>query len=70
MYNNIVNMIADNLNYSVNKVFEYNPTDLKNPQGLTVIYPGKTIPTNVSGQQVVREVVTTPVGAEPTAWSS
>lgn len=64
LYNNIINMVADNLNFSVNKVFEYNPTDLKSPQSLTAVYPGKLVPTNVSDRQVLREVITTPVGSD------
>ena len=30
-----------NLNYSVNKVFEYQPSNLVNPRSLTRLYPGK-----------------------------
>jgi len=42
-YNNIFNLYIDNLNFSVNKMFEYQPTNLLNPKALTMVYPGKTI---------------------------
>jgi len=65
-FNNILNMYVDNLNYSINKVFEYNPTDLQNPKALTAIYPGKKIPvTTEGGKQAIREVLTTKLGRDP-----
>ena len=65
-FNNILNMYVDNLNYSINKVFEYNPTDLQNPKALTAIYPGKKIPvTTEGGKQAIREVLTTNLGRDP-----
>ena len=64
-YNNILNMYVDNLNYSVNKVFEYNPTDLVDPKGLTAVYPGKRIAVNTESQkQAIREVMTAPMGKD------
>lgn len=55
--NNIVNMIMDNLNFSVTRMFEYNPDDLMNPSAMNAIYPGKTIPVNtLNGAQAIREV--------------
>jgi hypothetical protein len=57
--NNIVNMVMDNLNFSIMKMFEYNPNDLLNPNSMNTMYPGKTIPVNTTGgQQAIREVVT------------
>jgi hypothetical protein len=60
--NNIVNMVMDNLNFSVNKMYEYNPNDVENPNALRSVYPGKMIAVNTPpGQQAVREVVTSAV---------
>lgn len=42
-YNNIINLAIDNLNFSVNKVFEYQPSNLVNPKSLTRLYPGKLV---------------------------
>ena len=60
--NNIVNMVMDNLNFSVNKMFEYNPTDLLNPNAMRTTYPGKAVEVNTTnGQQAIREIVTSAV---------
>ena len=57
--NNIVNMVMDNLNFTINKIYEYNPNDLLNPNAINTIYPGKMVPVNTQpGQQAIREVVT------------
>jgi hypothetical protein len=59
LYNNITNMGVDNLNWSVNKVFEYDPTLLKHPTDMHSIHPGKTVATSGAGTNaVMREVVT------------
>lgn len=63
LLNNIVNMYVDNLNFSINKVYEANPTDFMNPQALTAIYPGKILKKNVDGQSLF-EVKTAPVGSD------
>ncbi len=60
-YNNIINLYIDNLNYSVNKIFEYQPTNLLNPKGLTYIYPGKMIAKHTA-QPAIAEVRTQQVG--------
>jgi len=60
-YNNIVNMAVDNLNFVVNKMFEYNPSNLIGAQDVTAIYPGKTFKTS-SNEQVLREVITSQSG--------
>lgn len=60
-YNNIINLYIDNLNYSVNKVFEYQPTNLLNPKGLTHVYPGKLVAKH-SSQPAITEVRTQQVG--------
>jgi hypothetical protein len=62
-FNNIVNMLVDNLNFTVNKVFEYQSSDVVNAKQLTAIYPGKLIPTNTN-QQALREVITSQVGGD------
>ena len=60
--NNIINMAIDNLNYTVNKMFEYNPNDLQDPQSMLRLYPGKQIKVNSDVQkQAVREVAVTPL---------
>jgi len=61
--NNVLNMMIDNLNFTVNKVMTYQPTALKRPQDIFSIYPGKMIPTNVAGQ-VINEVQLTPLGRD------
>jgi len=62
-YNNLANMYVDNMNWSVNKSFEYNPNQLLNPKSVLTIYPGKLIETNTS-DQVMKEVPTTPVSRD------
>lgn len=59
--NNVLNMVVDNLNFIVNKVFTYQPTALKRPQEAFSVYPGKMIPTNVPGQPI-NELKMTPLG--------
>jgi len=60
-YNNIVNMVVDNLNFSVNKMFEVRPTQIQEPRNLTSLYPGKLIFKHTP-EEVVREVRTNNVG--------
>lgn len=68
LLNNIVNLYVDNLNFSINKVYEANPTDFMEPQALTAIYPGKVLKKNVSGQgPSLVEIPTTPVGRDALA---
>ncbi len=62
-YNNIINLAIDNLNFSVNKVYEYQPSALVNPRGLTRLYPGKMIPKHQS-TPAVAEVRTTSLGQD------
>jgi len=61
--NNIVNMVIDNLNFVVNKMFEYNPYDLQDPTTMMRIFPGKTIATRVHGN-AVNPVKTDPISAD------
>lgn len=61
--NNILNMFIDNLNFTVNKVFTYQPTALMRPQEIMSIYPGKMIPVNVAGSPI-NEVKMTPLGQD------
>ncbi|MCK5020220.1 MAG: hypothetical protein KAS32_24490 [Candidatus Peribacteraceae bacterium] len=61
--NNVTNLAIDNLNFSVNKIFEANPTSLLNPKSLTQMYPGKIVFKH--GQQdAIKEVRTTGVGQD------
>lgn len=57
--NNILNMFVDNLNFTINKMYEYNPNSLMNPENVLTVYPGKTIPTQTS-ESAIREVITSP----------
>jgi hypothetical protein len=58
-YNNIINMWLDNLNFTVNKAFTYDPNKLQDPKAMTAIYPGKKIPVN--GENAVNEIQVTPL---------
>jgi hypothetical protein len=61
LYNNIVNMIADGMNWTVNPMYEANVTDLAEPTALTAIWPGKVMKVNTTNQQpAIREVRTAP----------
>ncbi len=62
-YNNIVNMLIDNLNFLVNKMFEYNVNNLMEGQDIKNIYPGKTIQTTTDNP-VLREVMVSTQGIE------
>jgi len=62
-YNNISNLVIDNLNWTVNKLFEVQPTNVANPRELTSIYPGKVIFKNTSNPAMT-EVRTTGVGTD------
>lgn len=57
-YNNIINLAIDNLNFSVNKIFEYQPSNLVNPKSLTQLYPGKLVAKHTPGE-AIKEVRTT-----------
>jgi hypothetical protein len=63
-YNNLLNMYVDNMNFSVNKCFEYDPNKLLNPKSVKTMYPGKTLETTGSEYPVVKEVPVTPVGKD------
>jgi hypothetical protein len=56
-------MFVDNMNWSVNKSFEYDPNRLLNPKGILTIYPGKLVQTNTS-DQVMKEVPVTSVAKD------
>jgi hypothetical protein len=62
-YNNVLNLAVDNLNFSVNKMFEYQPSALVNPRSLTRLYPGKLIAKHNSSQ-AVSEVRVSGVGQD------
>lgn len=62
-YNNIINLAVDNLNFSVNKMFEYQPSNLVNPRNATSVYPGKMFAKHGVGQAVM-EVRTTGLGQD------
>lgn len=62
-YNNLMNMYVDNMNFSVNKSFEYDPTRLLNPKSILTIYPGKKIE-RIGNEKVIEEVPVTPVGKD------
>ena len=62
-YNNIINLSIDNLNFSVNKVYQYQPSNLVNPRSLTQLYPGKLVATHNS-QDAIKEVRTSNIGQD------
>jgi len=57
--NNLLNMAIDNLNFTTNTMFEYDPLNLKEPERMTRIFPGKLIQTK-SGMKgpVISQVIT------------
>lgn len=61
--NNVFNMCVDNLNFSVNKVYEVHSRFLLNPKAITTIFPGKVFQTNTP-QKAVREVETSPLKSD------
>jgi len=58
--NNLLNMAIDNLNFTTNTVFEYDPMKLLEPKNMTRIFPGKLIKTKsgVKNENVVKQVLT------------
>lgn len=61
--NNVTNLTIDNLNFSVNKIFQANPAALVNPKSLTQMYPGKIVFAQ-GPNDAVKEVRTTNVGQD------
>lgn len=64
IYNNVLNLFVDNLNFTVNKMYQYDPNILMNPQNVLTVYPGKTIPVNSLSQDAIKEIITTPAFRE------
>ncbi len=62
-YNNIINLGIDNLNFSVNKIFEYQPSALVNPKSLTHVYPGKMVAKH-GAASAIAEVRTSGLGTD------
>ena len=62
-YNNVTNMIVDNLNFTVNKIFEVQPTNLLNQKNITEVYPGKIINKHTS-TPAMEEVRTSSLGVD------
>jgi len=66
-YNNLWNLIVDNLNLCINKQLAYNPQHLLDPKNVTASYPGKHWRHNQQpGANVVQEVYTQ--GLVQDAW--
>lgn len=61
--NNLLNLYMDNLNFTVNKMYEVQKTGLVDQQKARRIYPGKIF-LKSTDQRVVQEVNTTPIGME------
>ena len=59
-FNNIVNMYVDNLNFTVNKIYECNTHNLSHAETLSLIYPGKII-RKTSDVPALSEVYKTPI---------
>ncbi len=62
-YNNVINLGIDNLNFSVNKVYEYQPSNLVNPRAMTQLYPGKMVAKHTPAV-AVSEVRTSSIGQD------
>ena len=62
-YNNLFNQYLDNMNFSVNKMFEYDPNRINNPKELMSVYPGKLFEKE-GAEQVIQEIKMSPVGKE------
>ncbi len=62
-YNNIINLGIDNLNFSINKMFEYQPSNLINPKSLTHMFPGKMVAKHTS-TDAVKEIKTSGLGTD------
>jgi hypothetical protein len=62
-YNNITNLAVDNMNFSVNKMFEVQPTNLLNARNATDIYPGKMFKKH-SSAEAVREIRVSQLGQD------
>jgi len=62
--NNLLNLVLDNQNWVVNKMFEYNPLELNNPRDMLRLYPAKKISTKISGRNVLREVPVKPISGD------
>lgn len=62
-YNNLMNMFMDNMNWSVNKMFEYDPNRFVNPKKMMTIYPGKLLQ-KIGDGTAFTEVPITPVTRE------
>ena len=57
--NNLLNMAIDNLNFTTNTMFEYDPLNLKEPERMTRIFPGKLIQTKAGMKgPVISQVIT------------
>ncbi len=64
-YNNLWNLIMDNMAHVVNKTFVIDKNAIENPRTLSQFYPGKQIYTKPNYQgQAVREVPTQPIGSD------
>ena len=61
--NNLLNLYMDNLNLTVNKMYEVQKTGLVDPQKARRIYPGKIF-LKSTDQRIITEVNSTPVGGE------
>jgi hypothetical protein len=66
-YNQLFNLFLDNLNFTVNKMFQIDPNLLATPQGMTAVYPGKIWrikPGLNNAAQAVRDIPVAAVGGD------
>jgi len=66
-YNNLFNLMLDNLNLTVNKMYQCSPSDLSDPKQLTSVYPGKIWrlrPGVDSSKPIIQEVPTGQLGID------
>ncbi len=62
--NNIINMMVDNLNFSVNKTFVANRAAFANPDQITNLYPGKLMWSLTDAANALHQVKVDAVGAD------
>jgi len=65
-YSQLINMMVDNMNYSVNKMFVLDEQQVLNPDKIRAMYPGKIIRVSRTGNvaNAMREVPVNGVGAD------
>lgn len=63
VYNNLLNMYVDNMNFTINRMYEYESTKMLNPKSIMTLMPGKKFEVKSQGP-VIRPVEVIPVSGE------